>query len=262
MKKIIFILLFILSTITVFAKEQLTQEEYINKKCGTKISEYNNNPTVDNQINATECVIKYLKFQPDLMPLLKDLYCLYSIKYNNSANNPYYFDKMYEYGLLALKNGSKDVALNLAIVYQAAIKKNIKDLDYSFELLSTISPQKASEIKESISQARKMIQEENDLKAQQTIQKITQSLNHISTGTPQYQSNTNYISNKGEKTYITQNNSHGKVLLTPEYVIIIANYDTYLTTLWLPMDNILILEDSVINLSNGEKAQINSIQYK
>lgn len=65
-----------------------------------------------------------------------------------------------------------------------------------------------------------------------------------------------------EETWIQEVSSGGKVITTPEYVIIVTDYDTFDTQLWLPMSNVVITDDYIINVDDGEKAEIEKIMYK
>ena len=65
-----------------------------------------------------------------------------------------------------------------------------------------------------------------------------------------------------EKTWIKEN-YEGKVIVTPEYIIEIPSYDSYDTRYWSRLDDILILDNGyIINLDNGEKAEIKRMSYK
>ena len=65
-----------------------------------------------------------------------------------------------------------------------------------------------------------------------------------------------------EETWIQEVSSGGKVITTPEYVIIVTDYDTFDTQLWLPMSNVVITDDYIINVDDGEKAEIEKIMYR
>lgn len=65
-----------------------------------------------------------------------------------------------------------------------------------------------------------------------------------------------------EETWIQDVSSNGKVITTPEYVIIVSDYDTYDTQLWLPMSDVVITDFYIINVDDGEKAEIEKIMYK
>ena len=54
----------------------------------------------------------------------------------------------------------------------------------------------------------------------------------------------------------------GKVLTTPEYVIIVTDYSCYDTQLWLPPDNVYVTDDYVINTDNGDRAEIQELIWK
>ena len=62
-----------------------------------------------------------------------------------------------------------------------------------------------------------------------------------------------------ERTFIENVIGDGKTILTPEYIIKIYDYDTFYTNLWLPLEDVLIVPDYVINIENGEKAEIEEI---
>jgi len=63
-------------------------------------------------------------------------------------------------------------------------------------------------------------------------------------------------------TYIESVVQGGKIILTPEYVIRIMDYDTITTSLWLPVTDIVVTSDRVINVDDNESADIESIRYR
>lgn len=63
-------------------------------------------------------------------------------------------------------------------------------------------------------------------------------------------------------TYIESVVQGGKIILTPEYVIRIMDYDTITTSLWLPVTDIVVTDDRVINVDDNESADIESIRYR
>ena len=66
-----------------------------------------------------------------------------------------------------------------------------------------------------------------------------------------------------EKTFLSDVSIDGKVLTTPEYIIIVKDYDTFDTQMWLPPDDIIIVDDEyVINPNEQEKAEIEQIMYR
>lgn len=66
-----------------------------------------------------------------------------------------------------------------------------------------------------------------------------------------------------EKTFLLDVSIDGKVLTTPEYIIIVNDYDTFDTQMWLPPDDIIIVDDEyVINPNEQEKAEIEQIMYR
>ena len=67
---------------------------------------------------------------------------------------------------------------------------------------------------------------------------------------------------KAEETWIQDVSPSGKVITTPEYVIIVTDYDTFDTQMWLPMTDVVITDDYIINVDDGEKAEIEKIMYK
>ncbi len=101
---------------------------------------------------------------------------MYATQYQISANNPQYLDKMYKYSFIALRSGSKDPIIAESAVFQAIIKQNIKDLDYAYELLCNIAPQKAKQIKADVVDARNQIQKQNEQNTANTINNITKIL--------------------------------------------------------------------------------------
>ena len=65
-----------------------------------------------------------------------------------------------------------------------------------------------------------------------------------------------------EETWI-EDNHDGKVLITPEYIIVIMDYNIPDTMLWLPSEDIIITDTGyVINTENGESAEIEAINYR
>ena len=177
MKKVLFLIVFCIATSFVIAEEQSALDQRILQRCNTQIAQYRANKTVDNEIVATECAYNAAKYYKlDIMPMAKSLSYLYATKYQNSANNPQYLDKMYQYSFIALRNGSKDPIIAESAVFQAIIKQNIKDLDYAYELLCNIAPQKAQQIKADVVDARNQIQKQNEQNTANTINNITKIL--------------------------------------------------------------------------------------
>lgn len=66
----------------------------------------------------------------------------------------------------------------------------------------------------------------------------------------------------GEQTWITDN-IEGKILVTPEYIITISDFDVIDSQLWAPGDDIIIINDDyVVNTDNGEKVEIDYIKLR
>lgn len=65
-----------------------------------------------------------------------------------------------------------------------------------------------------------------------------------------------------DRTWI-EDNHDGKVIITPEYIVVIDDYYLSDTALWLPSDDVLITDTGyIINLDEGEKAEIQAINYR
>lgn len=65
-----------------------------------------------------------------------------------------------------------------------------------------------------------------------------------------------------DNTWIEENND-GKVIITPEYIVIIPDYEIPTTMLWLPGDDVIITDSGyIINTDEEEKAEIQAINYR
>lgn len=65
-----------------------------------------------------------------------------------------------------------------------------------------------------------------------------------------------------DETFITENHD-GKVILTPEYIVVINDYDVVDTALWLPGDDVIITDSGyIVNTDEGERAEIQTINYR
>lgn len=175
MKKLsIILLLLFLSTNVASAKEQKTIEETILHKCDTQISNYKTNNSIDNAINLSECIYRcQKKYKLNIATETNNLYNLYTTKFYSSANNPLYFNKMYQYAFETIKAGNKDLSVIKNAIFLAQnkecntpylINKNLSNLDFAFELLYQESPREAETIKASVIKTK-----ENLLKKKQAM---------------------------------------------------------------------------------------------
>ena len=65
-----------------------------------------------------------------------------------------------------------------------------------------------------------------------------------------------------DETWITENHD-GKVILTPEYIVVISDFDVVDTQLWLPGTDVVITDSGdIINTDDGERAEIQAINYR
>ena len=172
-KGLIVLLLIVVITSVVQAKEQKIIEETIKQKCSMQISNYQSNNSIDNAISVSECIYKcQKKYKQNTMENTKNLYKLYATKYSNSANNPQYIDEMYKYAFETIKAGSKDISIIKDFIYLLQIKecnspytidKNIANLDFAFELLAQVSPNDAKKIKQDVINTKNTLQNKKQL---------------------------------------------------------------------------------------------------
>lgn len=65
-----------------------------------------------------------------------------------------------------------------------------------------------------------------------------------------------------DSTWVEENHD-GKVIITPEYIIVINDYDIVDTQLWLPGDDVIVTDSGyIINTDEGERAEIQAINYR
>lgn len=173
MKKFINVLfVFVLCTSCVIAKEKLTPDEMVNKKCYPWVEYAEKHQSIDNTILMTECYFKQnKKYGLDNISTSKKLIALYSQKYNSSLNDDLYLRKIYKYSIEAIKAGSCDVALLENALAMAIEKKNSYDIDFLYSKYHEIAPAKAEKIRKSLLLVKDKIEAERS-------QNITNALNN------------------------------------------------------------------------------------